>query len=68
VVVKLLEISLITPPVGLNVFVIGSVIRGRVEVGEIFMGVMRFLAIDLLVLIALIAFPVISLLLPNTSF
>lgn len=68
VVVKLLEISLITPPVGLNVFVIGSVIRGRVEVGEIFMGVMRFLVFDLLVLIALIAFPILSLLLPNTSF
>ena len=68
IIVKLLEISLITPPVGLNVFVIGSVVRGQVSVGEIFMGVTRFLLADLLVLAAIIAFPIISLLLPNTSF
>ncbi len=68
VVVKLLEISLITPPVGLNVFVIGSVVRGRVSVSEIFKGVVRFLAADLLVLATIIAFPIISLLLPTTSF
>lgn len=65
VVVKLLEISLITPPVGLNVFVIASVVKPSVAVYDIFMGVARFLVMDLLVLIAIIAFPVLSLLLPN---
>lgn len=65
VVIKLLEISLITPPVGLNVFVIASVVKPSVAVFDIFKGVARFLVMDVLVLIAIIAFPVLSLLLPN---
>lgn len=65
VVIKLLEISLITPPVGLNVFVIASVTKPAVAVYDIFMGVARFLVMDVLVLIAIIAFPILSLLLPN---
>tara|TARA_B110000211_G_scaffold231671_1_gene293662 strand:- start:1305 stop:2645 length:1341 start_codon:yes stop_codon:yes gene_type:complete len=66
VVIKLLEISLITPPVGLNVFVIASVTKPAVAVYDIFMGVARFLIMDIIVLIAIIAFPIISLLLPNS--
>jgi C4-dicarboxylate transporter DctM subunit len=65
VVIKLLEISLITPPVGLNVFVIASVTKPSVAVYDIFMGVARFLIMDVVVLIAIIAFPILSLLLPN---
>jgi C4-dicarboxylate transporter DctM subunit len=65
VVIKLLEISLITPPVGLNVFVIASVTKPAVAVYDIFMGVARFLIMDVIVLIAIIAFPILSLLLPN---
>jgi C4-dicarboxylate transporter DctM subunit len=65
VVIKLLEISLITPPVGLNVFVIASVTKPSVAVYDIFMGVVRFLIMDVVVLIAIIAFPILSLLLPN---
>lgn len=65
VVIKLLEISLITPPVGLNVFVIASVTKPSVAVYDIFMGVARFLVMDVLVLIAIIAFPILSLLLPK---
>ncbi|MBU3029645.1 TRAP transporter large permease [Paracoccus marinaquae] len=63
VVVKLLEIGLITPPVGLNVFVIGNVARD-VGIDRVFAGVMRFLAIDILVLLILILFPIISTLIP----
>ena len=59
IVVKLLEIGLITPPVGLNVFVIGNVTRD-VGIDRIFAGVSRFLAIDVLVLLILILFPIIS--------
>ena len=65
VIIKLLEISLITPPVGLNVFVIASVTKPSVAVYDIFMGVTRFLVMDILVLIAIIAFPILSLLIPN---
>ncbi|WP_299075115.1 TRAP transporter large permease [uncultured Paraglaciecola sp.] len=65
VVIKLLEISLITPPVGLNVFVIASVTKPSVAVYDIFMGVARFLVMDVMVLIVIIAFPILSLLLPR---
>ncbi|WP_282601926.1 TRAP transporter large permease [Paracoccus sp. PARArs4] len=65
IVVKLLEIGLITPPVGLNVFVVGNVTRD-VGIGQIFSGVSRFLFVDLLVLVLLILFPIISTLIPGS--
>ena len=64
IIVKLLEIGLITPPVGLNVYVIGSVTR-NVQASQVFLGVTRFLAVDALILAILILFPVISTLLPT---
>lgn len=64
IVVKLVEIGLITPPIGLNVFVIGNVARG-IGIDRIFSGVARFLAIDLLVLLTLILFPIISTAIPG---
>lgn len=66
VVVKLLEIGLITPPVGLNAFVIKSVVGKEVEVHTIFAGIMRFLVADLIVLALIVAFPILSLLIPMT--
>ena len=65
VVIKLLEIGLITPPVGLNVFVIANVVGRDVSIDQIFSGILRFLSVDVLVLILIIAFPVISLLIPG---
>ncbi len=67
VVVKLLEIGLITPPVGLNVFIINSVVGPKAPVHTIFSGVINFLAIDILVFALIILFPVISLLLPYSQ-
>ncbi len=46
VVIKLLEIGLITPPVGLNVFVISSVVGRDVPIDRIFAGLLRFLSVD----------------------
>lgn len=66
VVVKLLEIGLVTPPLGMNVFVINSVIGKEIKVHTIFFGVMKFLVADLIVLGLIVAFPIISLLLPNS--
>ena len=66
VVIKLLEISLITPPVGLNAFVIASVTSKSVKLDEIFAGILRFLPVDVIVLILIILFPIISLLIPNS--
>jgi tripartite ATP-independent transporter DctM subunit len=54
-VAKLLEIGMITPPVGLNVFVIHSVARDYVKLEQIFAGVMPFLAADILLVIGMLA-------------
>lgn len=64
-VVKLLEIGMITPPVGLNVFVIRNVASQYATVAQIFKGVIPFLAADLVVVIFTIAFPAFILFLPN---
>jgi tripartite ATP-independent transporter DctM subunit len=62
IVVVLTEIGLITPPVGMNVFVLKANLPS-VPVGTIFRGLIPFIAIDVLRLGLLVAFPSISLLL-----
>ena len=62
---KLLEIGMITPPVGLNVFVIKSVVGNLVSTGGIFRGILWFLAADLVVVVLLVLFPGIVLWLPG---
>ena len=64
-VIKYLEIGLVTPPVGLNVFVIKSVVGKSIPLEAIFKGVLWFIAADIVTLIFLIAFPQISLFLPS---
>ena len=56
-VVKLLEIGMITPPVGLNVFVIRNVAQEYVTTMQIFKGVAPFFVADLAVTAAIIAVP-----------
>jgi tripartite ATP-independent transporter DctM subunit len=58
------EIGLITPPVGLNVFVINSLAKD-VPMIETFKGVVPFLISDVLRLTLVIAFPMMSLILPR---
>ena len=65
-VIKYLEIGLLTPPVGFNVYVIKSVVGDEVELETIFRGVTWFLACELIVVTLLVAFPEISLYLPST--
>ena len=60
IVVVATEISLITPPVGLNVFVLKSVITD-VDLKVIFRGVFPFLVADLFRLALIVAFPIVSL-------
>ncbi|MFD2740429.1 TRAP transporter large permease [Sulfitobacter aestuarii] len=67
VVIKLLEIGLITPPVGLNVFVIANVVGREAPIDKIFAGITRFLSVDVIVLILIISFPMISLLIPMAA-
>ena len=63
--VKLLEIGMITPPVGMNVFVIRNVASQYATVAQIFKGVIPFLAADFVVVVLCIAFPAMILFLPN---
>lgn len=58
------EIGLVHPPVGMNVFIINR-LAGDVPLVETFKGVLPFLASDLLRIILLLAFPIISLYLVN---
>ena len=66
ILIKMLEIGLITPPVGFNAFVVHSSLAGRVPLHDIFAGVWRFLVIEIVVVAALLAFPALSTWLPRT--
>ena len=62
---KLVEMGLITPPVGLNVFVIKGIVGNTVPISAIFRGVLWFLLSDVVVLAIMIAFPQVVLFLPG---
>ncbi len=64
VVVVVIEISLITPPIGINVFVLKSLLPD-VSLGRIFRGVVPFILADIALLAILILVPWISLALPR---
>ena len=64
IIVMTVELGLIHPPVGMNIFVIKSVIED-VRISTIFYGVMPFILTDILRLVILIAFPIIALWLPG---
>jgi tripartite ATP-independent transporter DctM subunit len=58
------ELGLITPPVGLNVFIINSLARD-IPMRETFKGVMPFFASEIVRITLLVAFPAITLALPR---
>jgi C4-dicarboxylate transporter, DctM subunit len=64
-VVKYLEIGLLTPPVGFNVYVIKTVVGDEIPLETIFKGVGWFLACEVVIMTLLIAYPQISLYLPS---
>ena len=64
IIVMTVELGLIHPPVGMNVFVIKSVVRD-VKISTIFIGVIPFVITDLVRLIILIAFPALATFLPE---
>ena len=64
VIVMTVELGLITPPVGMNVFVIKSVVPG-VSFSTVFRGVAPFVVTDLIRLLIIIAFPMLALWLPS---
>lgn len=64
-VVKLVEVGMITPPVGFHCFVLKSVAGEHVRIGEIFRGASWFLIAEAVVIAILIGFPTIILTLPG---
>ena len=66
-VLVVVEVGLITPPVGLNLFIINRLAEDT-PISETFRGVLPFIASDILRVAALAAFPVLSLWLPRMLF
>jgi len=66
--IKLVEVAVITPPIGLNVYVVKAVVGDLVSLGDLFRGIVPFFMMDVLTLIILVAFPQISLWLPSKMF
>jgi tripartite ATP-independent transporter DctM subunit len=64
-VVRMVEIGLMTPPVGLNVYVLKGVAK-NVSMGDIFRGCGWFVAVDIVNVAILLAFPEIILIIPQT--
>lgn len=64
IVVKMAELCLITPPIGLNCFVVAGV-RPDISVQDVFRGATPFFVADVATVAVLIAFPEIVLFLPN---
>ncbi len=64
IIVMAVTFGMICPPVGMNVFVINSIARD-ISLTRIYKGTMPFIAVDVLRLVLLCAFPVISLWLPG---
>ena len=64
IIVCVVEIGLISPPVGMNLFVLKTLLPG-VRTETVFRGVMPFMWADVIRLAILVAFPWISLWLPS---
>jgi C4-dicarboxylate transporter, DctM subunit len=58
------EIGMISPPVGMNLFVILALLK-NVSTGTLYRGIIPFCIADVIRLIILIAFPIITLWLPS---
>ncbi|MGO2390604.1 MULTISPECIES: TRAP transporter large permease [unclassified Halomonas] len=68
IVVKLLEIGLVTPPIGLNVYVIKGALGNSVTLSEVFKGVSWFIVMDIVALLLIVLIPALSLYLPQKMF
>lgn len=64
--VKMIEIAVITPPVGINLFAVVAASDGKLRTSEVFRGILPFVVIELFILVLLIAFPAVSTWLPTT--
>ena len=63
--IKQMELALITPPVGLNIYIVKGVVGDLYRVETIFRGIFWFAVMDIITLAILYAFPQISMFLPD---
>jgi tripartite ATP-independent transporter DctM subunit len=64
-VLVLVEVGMITPPIGMNVFVLKGVVGPSLSLKDIFKGVMPFIGGDLIRIAILGSFPILTLWLPH---
>jgi C4-dicarboxylate transporter DctM subunit len=64
IMVRCMEVGLITPPFGLNIFILSGVIN--VPIGTLYRGVLPFVLADFCHIALLVAVPALSLWLPST--
>jgi C4-dicarboxylate transporter, DctM subunit len=60
-----MEIAVLTPPVGLNLYVIQGISRGTIAIGEVITGCLPFIASMVVLIALLIAMPETATWLPN---
>jgi TRAP-type C4-dicarboxylate transport system permease large subunit len=65
IIVKLVEISTVTPPVGVNLFAVLGAAGKDTNIQQVSMGVLPFIAFEIVVLALLVLFPEITLWLPS---
>jgi len=65
-IVMVVEMGMISPPVGMTIYVIKGIAQD-VPIGTIFRGVMPFLAVEIVLVALIIAFPIIVTFLPSIS-
>jgi tripartite ATP-independent transporter DctM subunit len=65
-VVLLVEIGAVTPPVGINCFVVQAASEGRVQLEDVFKGLIPYVLAGLVMLVLLCLFPELALFLPQT--
>lgn len=64
IVVKMAEVCLITPPIGLNCFVVNGV-QPQISLPDVFRGIVLFFIADIFTIAGLVMFPQIILILPD---
>ena len=66
-VVKFVEIGLITPPVGMNAFIVKGIVGDKVRLGTILQGLIWFIGVEFLLMTILVAFPTLVTFLPDLA-
>ena len=68
IVVQMIELSLITPPVGLNCFIVKGISPPEVSLADVFIGTAPYFVLECIVIVLLVMFPDIALWLPSKMF